>query len=123
MELGHIGIGRRDIAGLHWPHDLNGLMPDGFLQRLDHVHQANRMAVADVEHTVLAACGWIIERADDPVDNVINIGEIARHFPVAIDFDGLALQDFLREAEIGHVGASPRAIDRKEAQARLREAV
>ena len=81
------------------------------------------MAVANVKNPVFSMCRWVVERPDDPVNNVVDIRKIARHLSIAIDFNRLAAQDFLRETEIGHIGPSPWAIDSEEAQASLRKAV
>ena len=55
MQLGHIGIGRRDIARLHWPHDLGRRTANGFFKRLYHLHQANGVAVANIQNSVFPA--------------------------------------------------------------------
>ena len=60
---------------------------------------------------------------DDAFHDVINIGEIASAVAVVVDLDGLTFQQFVRESEISHVGASCRTVDGEEAEARGRDIV
>ena len=54
---------------------------------------------------------------DDALNDIIDIGEVTTAVAIVEDFDGLALQELVGEAKIGHIGATSRAIDGKEAQA------
>ena len=65
----------------------------------------------------------MIKRANNAVDDVVNIREITRHFAIAVNLNCLTLQDFLGEAEIRHVRSPPWAIDGKKPEPCLREAV
>ena len=51
-----------------------------------------------------------------PLDDIIDVGEIAAQVSVVVDVDGLAGKDALGKLEVGHVGTSPRTIHGKEAQ-------
>lgn len=57
--------------------------------------------------------GNLIAGSHDALNDVINIGEIAPHFAVVIDINGLAGENGLGEEEKGHVRAAPGAIDGK----------
>ena len=65
----------------------------------------------------LFALGGALHHADDSLDNVIDIGEVAAAVAVVVDLDGFALQEFVGETEIGHVWTACRTIDGEEAQA------
>ena len=63
------------------------------------------------------------DQAKDAIDNVVHIGEVAGHLALTKDGDGTPCEDLAGEAVIGHVRAPPRAIDRKEPQARLGQVI
>ena len=65
----------------------------------------------------LFALGGALHHADDSLENVIDIGEVAAAVAVVVDLDGFALQEFVGETEIGHVWTACRTIDGEEAQA------
>lgn len=69
--------------------------------------------------TVLAILllGGMLHNADYSFHNVIDISKIAHAVTVVEDFDGLALDQFIGETKIGHVGTACWAIDGKEAEA------
>src|SRR3546814_3696916 len=95
-----VGIGRGYVARLHRPHQLDCRPAERALEHGDHVHQADGIAVADVEQPVLAARRRPVEHADHAVDDVVDIGEVTRHPAFAEHLDRLAEQDFLCEAVI-----------------------
>ena len=68
--------------------------------------------------TVLAVLFlWgMLHDADDSFHNVIDISEVALAVAVVEDLDGLALDQFVGEPKVGHVGATCRTIDGKEAK-------
>ena len=55
--------------------------------------------------------------ADDAFDDVVDVGEVALAVTVVEDFDGLALDELISEAEVGHVGAAGGAVDGEETEA------
>ena len=55
--------------------------------------------------------------------NIINVGEISAAVAIIEDFYRFALQEFVGEAEIGHIGATGRTIDGEEAQTGGRDIV
>ncbi len=55
--------------------------------------------------------------------NVVDVGEVAPHVAVVEDLDGEPFADLLGKAVIGHVGASPRAVDGEVAEGGDGEAV
>jgi len=60
----------------------------------------------------------MLHNADYSFHNVIDIGKITLAVAVVKNLDGLALDQFVGETKIGHVGATSWAIDGKEAEAR-----
>lgn len=55
--------------------------------------------------------------ADDAFDDVVDVSEVALAVAVVEDFDGLALDELISKAEVGHVGAAGRAVDGEETEA------
>ncbi len=93
----------------------------------DEVEEILGGVVADVIHlvgrngkTVLAILllGGVLHNADHSFHNVIDISKITLAVAVVKNLDGLALDQFVGETKIGHVGATSWAIDGKEAEAR-----
>ena len=102
------------------------------LEDIDKVQQVLGLAAANVVDSirrdgkpVLAVFLFrgFTHDTDDTFHDVIDIGEIASAVTVVVDLDGLAFQQFVREAEIGHVRTPGRAIDGEEAEARGRDIV
>ena len=60
----------------------------------------------------------MLHNADYSFHNVIDIGEVALAVAVVKNLDGLALDQFVGEAKVGHVGTACWTIDGKEAEAR-----
>lgn len=136
LEGGGVGVGDGDVAGLHRHELLVGLEvvvggedaggDELFLEDADEVEEVLGVAVADVVdfvgrygQTVLtgAAFGGFLHHADHALDDIVDVGEVAFAVAVVEDFDGLAAEQFVSEAEIGHVGTSGGAVDGEEAQA------
>ena len=63
------------------------------------------------------ALGGTSHHADDAFHDVIDIGEVAAAVAVVVDLYGLATEQAVGEAKVGHVGPSGGAIDGEEAQA------
>ena len=57
------------------------------------------------------------------LDDVVDIGEVALHFAVVVNVDTFSFQHRFRELEQRHIRATPRTINRKEAQPGGRDAV
>src|SRR5215218_8897547 len=57
------------------------------------------------------------------LDDIVDVGEIPPHVAVVVHVDGASLQYSLCELEVGHIRASPGAVDGKKPQARGRQAV
>ena len=102
------------------------------LEDVDKVQQVLGLAAADVVdgirgdgQAVLAGPLFrgLAHHPDDAFHDVIDIGEIAAAVAVVVDLDGLALEQLVREAEIGHVRAASRTVDGEEAEARGRDIV
>ena len=60
---------------------------------------------------------------DDAFHDVIDICEIPAAVALVVDLDGLTFQQFVREAEIGHVRAPCWTVDGEEAEARGRDVI
>ncbi len=102
------------------------------LEDIDKVQQVLGLAAADVVDgirrdgkSVLAVLLFrgFAHDPDDAFHDVVDIGEIPSAVTVVVDLDGLAFQQFVREAEIGHVRTPGRSIDGEEAEARGRDIV
>ena len=61
--------------------------------------------------------GGFLHHAVDAFDDVIHISEVPAAIAVVVYLYRLALQELVRKAEVGHVRAAGRAVDRKEPQA------
>ena len=109
------------------------LSPDQLLlEDLDKVQQILGGGVADVidgvgrQGQAVLAGGLVGGTLHDPHDafhNIIHIGEVPQAVAVVEDLDGLALDQLVGEAEVGHVGPTGRAIDSEEPQAGGRDIV
>jgi len=102
------------------------------LEDVDKVQQVLGLAAADVVdgirgdgQAVLAGPLFrgFAHHPDDAFHDVIDIGEIAAAVAVVVDLDGLALEQLVREAEIGHVRTPGGAVDGEETEARGRDVV
>ena len=103
-----------------------------FLENRHEVEQVFWVVIADVvdlvrreRETVFAVLlfGGVLHHAHDAFDNVIDEGEVALALAVVENLDGLAGFELVGEAEVGHVRATCRAIDGKEAEACARDVV
>lgn len=98
-----------------------------FLENGDEVEEILGGVIADIIHlerrngkTILAILllGGVLHNADYSFHNVIDISKIALAVAVVENLDGLALDQFVGETKVGHVGTTCRTIDGKEAEAR-----
>ncbi len=103
-----------------------------FLENRHEVEQVFRVVIADVvdlvrreRETVFAVLlfGGVLHNAHNAFDDVIDECEVALALAVVENLDGLACLELVGEAEVGHVRATCRAIDRKEAEAGARDVV
>ena len=102
------------------------------LEDIDKVQQVLGLTAADVVDgirgdgksvlTVLLFRG-LAHDPDDAFHDVIDIGEIASAVAVVVDLNGLAFQQLVREAEIGHVRTTGGTVDGEEAEAGGRDIV
>ena len=137
-----ISICSRNISRLHRHEFLMGLevvilgehagSDEFLLEDIDKVQQVLGLATADVVdgirgdgQAVLAGPLFrgLAHHPDDAFHDVIDIGEIAAAVAVVVDLDGLALEQLVREAEIGHIRTAGGAVDGEEAEARGRDVV
>ena len=110
----------------------NSSSDEFFLEDIDKVQQVLGLAAADIVNSIRrdgqSILAGLLFRGfahdpDDAFHDVIDIGEIPTAVAVVVDLDGLAFQQFVREAEIGHVRTSCRTVDGEEAEARGRDIV
>ena len=137
LQRGGVGIGDGDVTRLHRDELLMGLKVVAlrqysctyklFLENRDEVEEILGGVVADVIHhvrrngkSVLAVLflGGMLHNADHSFHNVIYKSEVTLAVAVVKDFDGLALDQFIGETKVGHVGTACWTIDGKEAEAR-----
>ena len=142
LEGGGIGVGGGDVARLHGHEFLMGLevVVGGedagthklLLKDIDKVKQVLGLTAADVVdgirgdgQAVLAGPLFrgLAHHPDDAFHDVIDIGEIAAAVAVVVNLDGLALEQLVRKAEIGHVGTPGGTVDGEEAETRSRDVV
>src|SRR3546814_15958358 len=81
------------------------------------------MTVADVQYALASHGRRIVERAEHAINDVVDIGEVARHAALPVNLDRFPRQDLSREAEISHVRAATRTVEGEEAKAGLRQAI
>lgn len=136
LQGGGVGIGDGDIAGLHGDELFVGLeievlgedacANEFFLEDGHEVEEVLGLTATDIidgigwdGKTIVAILAlWrALHHADNAFDNVIDIGEVALAVAVVEDLDGLALQQLVGKAEVGHVGAAGWAVDGEEAEA------
>src|SRR2546422_332825 len=134
----HVRISRGDVSGLKGEELQLGLPTQFGLQDLDEPDEFHRIMIADVVDPVRGgACAGVravaapfgiglgnpFHDADYTLDDVVNVGEVAPHFPVIVDLDRPPLQNGPREQEQGHVRPAPRTVDGEESQTRARQLV
>ena len=136
LKGGGVGIGGGDVAGLHGDELFMGLevevlgedagTDELFLEDGDEVEEVLGLAATDVIHGIgwdgeavvaFLALGGALHHAHDTFYDVIDIGEVATAVAVVVDLDGVALEELVGEAEIGHVGTAGRTINGEEAKA------
>ena len=102
------------------------------LEGRDVVEEVFRGAAADVVDGVWRdreAVGAVLllrcaaHDADDPFDDVVDVGEVALAVSVVEDLDAVALHEAVRRGEVEHVGAAGRAVDGEEAEAGGRDVI
>src|SRR5262249_32431244 len=76
--------------------------------------------IAEIEYFVAAL---IVQRGNDAVDDVVNIGVVSRAAAVAEDIDRFASVNRFTEAADGEIGPLSRAVHRKESEAYYRQTI
>jgi len=136
LESGGVGIGGGNITGLHRDELLVGVevivlredagTDEFLLEDGDEIEEVLGLAATNVidgigrdGEAIVAglACGGFLHDADDALDDVIDVGEVAAAVAVVVDLYGVALDELVGEAEVGHVGTACGAIDGEEAEA------
>ena len=102
------------------------------LEDVDKGEQVLGVVVADVIQSVgclgqSVGPGGALRRAlhdaDDALDDVVDISEVALAVAVVEDADGIALHQFVGEPEVGHVRSAGWTVDGEEAEARAGDVV
>lgn len=102
------------------------------LEGRDVVEEVFRGAAADVVDGVWRdreAVGAVLflrcaaHDADDPFDDVVDVGEVALAVSVVEDLDAVTLHEAVGRGEVEHVGAAGRAVDGEEAEAGGRDVI
>ena len=136
LQGGGVGVGDRHVAGLHRDELLVGVEvivpgqhagPDQLLLKDGHeVQQALRGTVADVVHHVrrlgkavpaVASLGRVAHDPHHALHDVVYVSEVPQTVAVVEYFYLLALDQPVREAEVGHVRPAAGAVDGEEPQA------
>ena len=132
FELGDIGAGRSHVPGLHRPQLLDGLSAERLLDGLDEAQQLDRRVVADIVEPIgrmagagigarrietRVGSGRAIEHPRHPLDDVVDVGEVALHAAAVEDLDRLTAQDRAGEQRGRHVRPPPRPVHGEEPQA------
>ena len=126
----------RNVTRLHGEHIFLRFATKRLLERLNQVHEFDRLIVADVVNAVRCGRLRIVssgrnrlsgrDRVIGPnhaFDNISYKREITFHLPVVEDIDWLAAQNGFGENPYGHVRSSPGAVDREESQPRRRNSI
>jgi len=142
FETGAVGIGDRDVAGLHadqFAVSVKVVVPGEdagadklLLESGDIVQEVLGSAAADVIDGVGRQgepvfsgefFGGALHHADNAFDDVIHVGEVALAVAVIEDLDGLARGELVRRGEIEHVRAAGGAVYGEETQAGGRDVI
>jgi len=129
LEFRGVGVRLVNVARLHRQEFLLGGLAVGVLDFGNKVHQLYRVAAADVVYFVRNAVRalfrdrHVVERMHAALGDVVDVGEVADHVTVVEHLDGLALRYGAGKEHRAHVGPPPRAVNRKVAQSRHRDAV
>lgn len=103
-----------------------------FLQNVYKVQQVLRLTATDVVHlvgrdgeAVFAGLllGGFAHHSHDAFHYIIHVCEVPAAVAVVVDLDGFTLQQFVGEAEVGHIRTTRRTIDGEEAQTRTGDVV
>lgn len=101
------------VAGLHVDKPFRDLASGRLLDELHHVHERFGSSATKVQDRPGEP---FLKRADNPVGNIVDEREVARHFAVAVNVDRLAGKRLARKRKKRHVRPTPGAVDRKVAQ-------
>ena len=120
FELGGVGVGLINIAGLHGQEIFLGRLAVSVFDFGYKVHELYGVAATDVVNLVghvvgaLGGIGYMVQRMDGAFGNVVDVGEVADHVAVVEYLDGFALGDGAGKEHGRHVGPSPRPVYGKE---------
>ena len=136
LQGGRIGVGGRNIAGLHGDERLmrreiiilrqNPGAHQLFRQNPGEIQQVLGLAVADVIERVGRNGKAIRARfplrrpahdAEHTLDDIVDVRKVALAVSVVENLDRLAGAELVGEAEIGHIRSAGGAVDGKKAQA------
>src|SRR5690554_8059225 len=128
----YIGVGRRHVTGLHGQQVLLGLFADPLFDDLDKPGQLHRVIAANVVDAVrplagarvrlgtapvFVGLGDVIQRTDDTLYNIVDVGEITLVMAVVEHINRFARQDLLGEDKQRHIRPAPGTVHGKEPQA------
>ena len=116
-----VGPSRGDIAGLLRMAIDNGGAAEAVLDRLDHLMEGDRLAVAEVYHGVRAA--MVFDDGADAGDDVGDVGVVSSGAAVAKHRDLLPVENHTREFVDREVRPLARAVNGEEAQSDEADAV
>lgn len=134
----HVGIGDRHIPVLHGQIFPDCRPPDQAFKYFDERGQFFGLVVAQVINSVGAIAGGRIRLVSaegrvsfgppvhdpiNPLDDVVDVGEIPPHLAMVEDLDRNTFQDCLGEEVVGHVRSPPGSVNREEAQPGHRQAI
>lgn len=142
LEGGGVGIGDGNITGLHGDKFFVGFevvvlgkdagTDEFLLQDGDEIQQILGLVVTYIIYGI----GWdgetvfagllhrgFLHDTDNALDNVVDVGEVALAVAVVEDLYLLTLDEFVGEAEVGHVGTTARTVDGEKTEARRGDVV
>ena len=102
------------------------------LQNVDKRQQVLRLVVTYIIYGVwrqrqsvfaLTFLGSSLHDAHHPLDNIVDVGEVALAVAEVEYLDGLALLELIGKSEVGHIRPSGRTVDREEPESRRRYVV
>src|SRR4051812_37621752 len=87
---------------------------------LEHLQYGGRFPSSEIVGTESCAGvrRWMVDGADNPLHDVVDVREIALQRAARIELDRLAGEHRVREFENGHIGAAPWTIDGKQPEGR-----
>ena len=137
LQGGGVCVGCGDVSRLHGDQlfmDLkvvvlgqNAGSQEFFLEDVHKIQQVLRLTATNVVDLVgrdgqaifaFFAFGSFVHNTYDSLNDIIYVCKVSTAVAVIIDLDGLSFEQLIGEAEVGHIRAPGRAIDREESEAR-----